>query len=328
MSGTVFLETPERRAFRRWQDHEFLDLERHQAKAWRNSLSGIDLNKEYSVFQSWIRDHGRPRSLAEVKAQVDTFMLGRDREFVLRAVLGLVGFSQEGRDVLVGRWRNAGKPPLGEFAPYLMHVSSVDLVFSIGIAAELIGRKRPSNKVDLAYLYYLPFCSVFSSRDKLHLRLAPLFVRENQSFVNGDDLKTGLSALESFFRAYPEEVKARGLSTFAICPPSDTSYLVTRLWDRHMAPNWREILPAGARDSGMITPGRDPSLDRLMRFAKAAPSAQAVALSEPGMANVLMVQQRALYEKGKWVRFPPETFDSPTNRFRDQGMVQITMIYS
>jgi len=29
--------------------------------------------------------------------------------------------------------------------------------------------------------------------------------------------------------------------TFAHFPPHDTAFLTTRLWDRHMAPNWREM---------------------------------------------------------------------------------------
>ena len=48
-----------------------------------------------------------------------------------------------------------------------MHMFSVDFFFHLAIAADLISRVRPEgkadNKVDIAYLYYLPFCMVFVS---------------------------------------------------------------------------------------------------------------------------------------------------------------------
>ena len=61
-------------------------------------------------------------------------------------------------------------------------------------------RKRVnSNLIDLSYLYYLPFCMVFASRDRLHEQLAPLFLRPRQRCVWGDDLKAGLKALNAHY---------------------------------------------------------------------------------------------------------------------------------
>ena len=106
------------------------------------------------------------------------------------------------------------------------------------LASDLISRDRPTNKVDLAYLYYLPFCRVFTSSDKLHERTVSLFMRDNQTFVRGDDLKADLAKLDAHYSALPDEVKASGLHRFASNPPDDTSFLVTRLWDLYM-PKWR-----------------------------------------------------------------------------------------
>ena len=114
----------------------------------------------------------------------------------------------------------------------------VDLFFYLALAAEIIS-ERPSNKVDVAYFYYLPFCHVFSSGDKLHERVAPLFLRENQTFVRAADLKADLSKLDQHFALLPPEVTDRGLYHFAKHPPDDPSFLVTQLWDKHL-PGWRE----------------------------------------------------------------------------------------
>jgi hypothetical protein len=72
----------------------------------------------------------------------------------------LAGYKPDdlGRAVLE-RWRANGSPPITDFAPYsTAHLLLVDLFFCISLGADLIGRERPSNKIDIAYLYYLPFC--------------------------------------------------------------------------------------------------------------------------------------------------------------------------
>ena len=106
---------------------------------------------------------------------------------------------------ILDRWEKAGSPPIWEFAPYFRHVYGVDLFFNLAMAADLISRVRPAgkadNKVDIAYLYYLPFCMVFVSNDKLHKRVVPLFLRDDQSFIVGDDLKADL---RTWARAFEE----------------------------------------------------------------------------------------------------------------------------
>ena len=59
---------------------------------------------------------------------------------------------------------------------------------------------KPSHHVDLAYLYYLPFCSVFTSKDNFHAQIVPLFLGPMQDFVNGIDLKEDLKKLNASIR--------------------------------------------------------------------------------------------------------------------------------
>ena len=66
--------------------------------------------------------------------------------------------------------------------------------FQVALGAGLIGGERPSNRTDIAYLFYLPFSMVFVSSDDLHRRTAPLFMRPDQAFVWGIDLKPALKA--------------------------------------------------------------------------------------------------------------------------------------
>jgi hypothetical protein len=54
--------------------------------------------------------------------------------------------------------------------------------------------------------------------------------------VHGDDLKSDLKRLDQYYDGLPEETKAEGVYRFAAYPPDDDSYLVTRLWKKHMKP--------------------------------------------------------------------------------------------
>ena len=101
-----------------------------------------------------------------------------------------------------------------------------------------VSDQRPSNRVDISYLHYLPFADIFVSGDKLHRTAAPLFMDERQRFVWGPDLKADLAALNKHFSGLPEDEKAKGLFTLANKPPVEHQGLVSTLWDLRM-PGWR-----------------------------------------------------------------------------------------
>jgi hypothetical protein len=52
---------------------------------------------------------------------------------------------------------------------------SINIFFALVLQTQLLSKVKASHQIDLAYLYYLPFCAVFSSRDNFHVRVAPLF---------------------------------------------------------------------------------------------------------------------------------------------------------
>jgi len=107
-------------------------------------------------------------------------------------------------------------------------------------ASGLISTKMPSNRVDSAYLYYLPFCMVFVSSDKFHKRSTPYFLRSNQDFIWGPDLKDALCWLNSHFSNYPEDEKAKGVMTMARSLPNGAPDLLIQLWNKHL-PKWRSL---------------------------------------------------------------------------------------
>lgn len=193
------------------------------------------------------------------------------------------------------RWQDAGKPNLWQFSPYAAHVLSVELFFSIALGADLISKDRPSNKADLAYLYYVPFCMVFTSNDKLHAKIARLFLTQHQEFVWGGDLKEEMRRLDAHYSALPADILEQGIMRFASEPPDDTSFLTTRLVDRFL-PGWR------LRDKTK-TP-REPAekLIKEIREIADAPAGEDVAIDD---ADFVLFERQVPVRMGKWRILPP-----------------------
>jgi len=298
--GFIHKECPEAEAFERWQKGEFLEIERQIARAWRQDLSNINFEARYKEFRKLFDRFAKPKTLAEVKSLVEHLMADQtQKEAIFRWALRRLGLPQGVKDMITVRWQKQGSPNIGEFAPYTAHVVTVDLFFFVAIASDLESRDRASHIIDLAYLFYLPFCMVFASNDSFHARVAPLFLREDQSFIDGRDLKADLKLLDIFYSCYPEEKKKEGVMRLAPYPPLDKSFLVTRLWDKH-APLWRENMERKPPDDG----GK-----HIEEFRKLEENAKQLDPSvEIGSENAdFMIIHRWLpLRRGKWRLLPPE----------------------
>lgn len=157
---------------------------------------------------------------------------------------------------------------------------------------------KPSHQIDLAYLYYLPFCSVFTSKDNFHVQVVPLFLGENQHFINGIDFKEDLNRLNELYSALLEEVQKTGLMNFAAYPPDDTTYIVTRMWDQFL-PRWRD-------GKSQHKPQRDPDEEkRLVEELNRLSDESLPAHDERDIDKVEYAQitRMVLPKKGKWLRF-------------------------
>lgn len=302
-TGVIFEQPPEQKALQRWQRREFLDVEREMARDWRRGLSGIDFDHVYKNFQQWFGESDKPRNLSQVKALSDHVIDAPNREQAFAYGLSLVGVPQHIQESALTRWKAAGKPAIAEFAPYFRHIYSVDLFFYLAIAADLIGRERPSNKVDSAYLYYLPFCMVFTSSDKLHVKVISLFLRPDQTFVEGPALKADLAKLDAHFSSLPDEIKNRGILDFAHYPPQDAGFLVTRLWDKYL-PKWREHQ---ARPLKPISrEAHRKMVEELNRFREQGVPINPATHINSDDSDQIMFQRMVQPQKGKWRRFTPE----------------------
>jgi hypothetical protein len=129
---------------------------------------------------------------------------------------------------------------LNEIAPYASYIIKVNIFFDICIKRGFISDVRKSNKIDISYLYYLPFCMIFISSDKLHRNCAPLFLTNKQEFIWGPELKNGLKEIDIHYSSYPDTVKEKGILSFASRPPKEKDKFVSQLWNKYMNFNFEE----------------------------------------------------------------------------------------
>ena len=113
------------------------------------------------------------------------------------------------------------------------------MFFFMALARELIAPHPNTNKIDISYLYYLPFCWVFASNDKLHKRTVPLFISGKRMFVPGEELKSDMEALASHYEAMSEEVTKTGSMNYVEYSPREGDFLTARIYDQ-VRPNRRE----------------------------------------------------------------------------------------
>jgi hypothetical protein len=306
--GLVAEASPEASDFSRWQKEDFRSFERIYARAWRDALAGLNLKDFATRLKAFGIDGKSCKSIETARSLAQDVVSASDRSND-RLILALefLGIPVVYHRPILDRWDAAGAPNLADLAPYANFVLTIDVFFAIALASNLLGASRKSNRTDIAYLYYLPFCMVFVSTDRLHSKCAPLFLRQDQEFVWGQALKADLGRLNSHYLAFPQEVKEEGVMMFADAPPRDSSFLVTGLWDR--------LLPKRSQDGDedrSINDSRKPkpTADEIMRLFE-APTFDPVD-EGLGFLDVSQVGLRRTFRsrKGSWLQMPSTVADS------------------
>jgi hypothetical protein len=142
----------------------------------------------------------KPKTLEEAKQITDMIIDNMDPDWLLGFGMRLLGVP-EAIDSVTKDWIERRRPPLREHVPYFIFMLSINIFFCLVLPTELLRNVKPSHQVDLAYLYYIPFCTVFTSKDRFHAQVVPLFLDPFQTFVHGDDLKADLKKLDARYSA-------------------------------------------------------------------------------------------------------------------------------
>jgi hypothetical protein len=186
--GFVFRRSPEAEALERWTKREFLEVERNIATQWRRSLTHVDFDAMVRAVMGELGHWRKPKTLEDAKQIADTVIDNMDPEWLLRFGLNLLRIP-EVTDWVIQDWIARRRPPLREHVPYFIFMLTINIFFCLVLPTQLLRNVKPSHHVDLAFLYYLPFCSVFTSKDNFHAQIVPLFLGPMQDFVSGIDFK-------------------------------------------------------------------------------------------------------------------------------------------
>lgn len=311
--GMVFRRSPEQEALHRWTERQFLEVERNLAKQWRRSLMQVDFDAMVRSVMAELGRWRKPQTLEDAKHLADTVIDSMDPEWLLRFGLNLLDVP-EATDWVLNDWTAKRRPSLREHLPYFVFMLTINIFFCLVLPTELLRNVKASHQVDLAYLYYLPFCTVFTSRDRFHSQIVPLFLEPFQTFVNGDDLKNDLQKLDALYSALPEDELKTGLINFARHPPEDISFLTTQLWDKYM-PTWRSIMSEPRRE-------RDPEADKKLieELDQLTESPDLTTHDERDVDNLsyVTIYRDVRLRKGKWRRFSEES----EQRMREAGKIR------
>jgi hypothetical protein len=311
--GIVYRKSPEQEALERWTRREFLEIERNIAKGWRRSLTTVDFEVMVKHVKVNVGHWRTPKSIADAKQITDAIIDYMDPEWLLRFGLDLLGVP-EATDYVVADWITKRRPLLREHVPYFVFMLTINFFFCLLLPTQLLRNVKPSHQVDLAYLYYLPFCSVFTSKDNFHAQSVPLFLAPMQTFVNGTDFKEELKKLNEHYSALPDDVLRTGLINFAKAPPDDATFLTTRLWDKYL-PRWREI---NAKPKTPRDPEADKKLVEELNQMSDSPDLKRHNERDTDKLDYLTVIRNVRPRKGKWQRFSEEQ----EQRMKEAGLIR------
>ena len=270
---------------------------------WRRQLSLLDFEYVIQTFNSMGINYANCKTFEEAKFIAESIVNASGYSFErIKFFLNLLNIPEPPYFSIINRLRDNGYPPINTFAFYAAYVLTIEIFFYIIISANLISSKKVTNKIDIAYLFYLPFCMIFISSDNLHKKCAPLFLRKDQDFVWGPDLKVDLKRINEYYDRIPESEKEQGLNAIANRPPSNDNFLINRLWDRHMS-DWRS-LPEKSQ------PRKDKESKKLVEyinnFAKSDPIRSDQVNFDLSNPDAMVIKKQIRKRKGKWWQVPKD----------------------
>jgi hypothetical protein len=231
--GTFFEEQPERDALRRWLAGKMSEAEALLSNRWRESTREFSLEKLRS---STLRN-SVIRTFESLMVSVESLCNDPCRRLEnLQWIITEGGIGEKAGINIFNRWLALGMPSLKDFAPFAYYCLRVFAAFYLGIANDLVGT-RSTNRLDLEYILYLPFCKVFCSGDRrFHSKLAPLFLEPDQDFVDAQVLKNDLSRIHNHFASLTTEDRKSYREKFGLYPPDWDDSFTNSVWKKHMKP--------------------------------------------------------------------------------------------
>jgi len=242
--GLVFEEPEYEKNVRRWKDGDFKEMDEVESWFWRKKTTAetvIENFKERFKLFEHIKNKGKGGNT------FDNLVLLRDellkelnrpeaQQEYLSLIIDFYGIDAAIAGEIFHRWETHGYKNLADFSQYGLYCLTIVAMYYTGINNHLLGEKK-TNLLDLEYLYYAPFCRVFSSNDDFLVTLFKLIIPKDVEFISTPALKTELAA----FHRHEEET---GEKT-DLPPLKDTE--IYRIFDKVLNLKMHEFLKANPR---------------------------------------------------------------------------------
>jgi hypothetical protein len=202
------------------------------SKRWRESTRAFSLERlRNSTFRN-----SDIQTFESLMLAVDNLCDERSRQLEnLQWIIVEAGVEEQTGIAIFNRWLALGMPPLKHFAPFADCCLRVFAAFYMGLANDLLST-RSTNRIDLEYILYLPFCKVFCSCDHFHLTFAPFFLQPDQDVVDGRVLKNDLRQIRNYFDSLTEQDRKAYRDRFGLYPPDLDNSFTNMVWSKHMKP--------------------------------------------------------------------------------------------
>jgi hypothetical protein len=219
-----------------WANGDFTEANAMLATRWREQAAMIDLDGISMEWKPFCDQYMQGvRSVQNVIDRVDALIAQPDQQ---RNLLGMVYHFLEAPPAAQlmssSMFATGSLTDVRAWAPYATSIARLGMVFCCCLTLRYI-TWRPTNVLDLQYLFYAPFGMVFVSHDRLHQQLWRA-TTTGAEFVWGADLKADLKRYVSARKAVSdtqEEGQPWRSYTEAFTP--ETS-LIARLHAKNLKP--------------------------------------------------------------------------------------------
>ncbi|MDA3779518.1 MAG: SEC-C domain-containing protein, partial [Bacteroidales bacterium] len=237
--GFHIKESPQEEALSRWRSGNFNDSEKELAALWREYTTQKDLLENLKEnLKNKLTVNEAFKSLDEVKLYIEELIEKPEIQTELLVfIISEFGINNKIAAEILLRWEQTENKLLKEFAPYALFCCKVKLIFDFALRHSIVGT-RPTNMLDLQYLYYLPFCKVFSTNDKFQKSIANLLIDSKQKNVDGTVLKADLKKLVEYRATLFEK---KDIERTKKEPPQIPDTLTYQLWNEYF--DWPSKIP-------------------------------------------------------------------------------------
>jgi hypothetical protein len=228
--GIVFDEPFEDQLLRRWARGIFKDEDYSEAKDHYDKR-GYDLDSSGKTMAKTYPRNAKFKSLDDLVAHIDyIYSVFPDQEQVVDSLISITNIAPQDKNAIKTRWKSGIYSNFQNFANYAFYCYRLGSVFWVAVTSGLIPTSKHAKAIiDYEYIYYLPFVHAFCSKDNFHRDLSGYFLRPDQDFIWGDDLKEYKNRMtDSDKRLY--EIH------FDHYPPPLADSITYDIWQKRMRP--------------------------------------------------------------------------------------------